>query len=457
MKRAILWIALVFLLPLPAAAQTGATDFKALNLFGDIFERIRSDFADESKVHAWALVDAAVAGLIKAGGETARAGEIAALRSSRYKETAGGNDSAQTYNALNYFGDVFDLLRNKDGAVADALMSAAISEMLRQLDRHSSYMTAKEFRDMQVLTRGDTGGAGLEIFKAGDQVKVVRPIPGSQAERAGIACGDVIVAIDGAPVASLDLSEVAARLRGPVNSKVVLSVSVAGRPRPFDLTVERKVVYRAAVDYEMRDDIGYLRINSFDGSTKERMERVVAEIKSKIPAARLNGYVIDLRGNSGGLFDAIVATADLFLDRGEILSTRGRGTVQRYAARPGDIADRKPIAVLIDGGTASGAELFAAALRDHNRGKLVGRRSLGGAGAIQTVIPLGAGNGVLRLTTSHMYSPRGNLIADGLVPDITVEGVPDAKEDCAAQGGDASRDMIYRRGAEVVRQSQARP
>lgn len=458
-RRSARWIGSVALLLLAnAVLQAGisTTDRRLLDLFGDIFARVRSDYVDEARTEPWRLIDAAAQGLLKSGENESRLDELKSIRT-RYWERSKGTSA---YDALGYFGDLFERSLSKEAGTGnnETLMMAAIAQMVAALDPLSSYISAKEFRDLQVQTRGSFGAPGLEIAKQGEAIRVARPIRGSQAEKAGLMCGDVITAVDGINVAQLELNRVVEKLRGPVGSKVTLSILAPGRPRPFDVTIERKVVYTPLVEYSVQGDIGYVRIWRFAEQTKDQLQQALAVIKAQTGTARLKGYVVDLRDNTGGLLDAIIDAADLFLDRGEIVSVRGRdGAAQkRYGARPGDAAAGKPIVLLVNGRTASGAEMFAASLQDHRRARIVGTRTHGDAGTIQTIIPLGAGNGALRLTTERMYSPRGRSIAGGIAPDFEYvhpasAGIADAREGCQSAGGDIAGDVQLQYAAKVLR------
>ncbi|GIK78916.1 MAG: hypothetical protein BroJett024_00210 [Alphaproteobacteria bacterium] len=456
-RRSAHWIggiALVFLTGSLVCAEIGAADRKLLDLFGDVFTRVRVDYVDEARAEPWRLIDAAAQGLLKSGENTSRLEEVRDLRV-RYQQRSKGTEA---YNALGYFGDLFERLREPGAGSNEVMIRAAIVHMLAALDAQSGYIPAREFRDMQARTHGAFGGPGIEIAKDKEQVRVARPISGGPAERAGIMCGDIVTTIDGVDVAKFDLNRVVERLRGSVGSKVTLGILAPGRRAPFEVTIERRIVYSPLVEHGLLDDVGYLRIRQFAEQTGDQLRAAIAAVSAQPESARLKGYVVDLRDNAGGLLDSIVASADLFLDRGEIVSVRERNNaaVQRYVARPGDLTGGKPLLLLVNGRTASGAELLAAALQDHGRAKVVGTRTHGDSGTIQTLIPLSAGNGALRLTTARMYSPRGRSIAGGIVPDFMVAdstqaGAPDPREGCQSAGGDIRRDAQVQYTAKVLR------
>ena len=355
--------------------------------------------------------------------------------------TPGHAASSETYRQLNLFGDVFERVRAEYvEEVQDAqLIEAAIKGMLSSLDPHSSYLNAKAFKDMQVQTRGEFGGLGIEVTMESGLVKVVSPIDDTPAFRAGLQSGDLISHIDGEQVLGLTLNEAVDRMRGPVNSKIVITVRREGVAAPFDVTVVRDVIHIRSVRSRTEGDIAYIRITSFNEQTepglRENMEKVSAELGD-----RLQGVVLDLRNNPGGLLDQAVLVSDAFLDQGEIVSTRGRRAegIQRYNARPGDLANGLPVVVLINGGSASASEIVAGALQDHRRAVILGTRSFG-KGSVQTIIPL-PGNGAMRLTTARYYTPSGQSIqAKGIEPDIIVE--PATIQAAGVAGGRREKDL----------------
>jgi carboxyl-terminal processing protease len=332
------------------------------------------------------------------------------------------------YRELDLFGDAFERVRaNYVREVEDSeLINSAINGMVSSLDPHSSYMDPKEFSDMQVQTRGEFGGLGLEVTQEDGLVKVVTPIDETPASRAGLKTGDFISAIDGISIQGMPLNEAVSRMRGPENSKVTLTILRAGEKRPLEVTLTRAVIRVESVKFERKGDIGYIRISSFSEKTDAGVKRAIAELKKTIGPGLIRGYVIDLRNDPGGLLDQAIAVTDNFITTGEVVSTRGRRAddTQRYNARQGDLADGKPIVVLINEGSASASEIVAGALQDHKRATVVGVTSFG-KGSVQTIIPLGGQRGgALRLTTAKYYTPSGRSIqATGITPDIAVSNL----------------------------------
>ncbi len=299
--------------------------------------------------------------------------------------------------------------------------NSAINGMLTSLDPHSSYMTAKRFQEMQVQTKGEFGGLGIEVTMENGVVKVVAPIDDTPAARAGIMTNDLITKLDGEQVQGLTLNEAVDKMRGKINTPITLTILREGKD-PFDVKVTRDVIrVRSVKSNTENDDIGYIRISSFTEQTQEGLEAAIADIKKKT-GNKLKGYVIDLRNNPGGLLDQAISVSDTFLDRGEVVSTRGRNAdeTQRFNAQVGDLADGKPVVILINGGSASASEIVAGALQDHKRATVIGTRSFG-KGSVQTIIPLGS-QGALRLTTARYYTPSGRSIqAKGIDADIVIE------------------------------------
>jgi carboxyl-terminal processing protease len=332
------------------------------------------------------------------------------------------------YRELDLFGDAFERVRaNYVREVEDSeLINSAINGMVSSLDPHSSYMDPKEFADMQVQTRGEFGGLGLEVTQEDGLVKVVTPIDDTPASRAGLKTGDFISAIDGTSIQGMPLNEAVSRMRGPENSKVTLTILRTGEKRPLDVTLTRAVIKVESVKYERKGDIGYIRISSFSEKTDAGLKKAIADLKKQIGPGLIRGYVLDLRNDPGGLLDQAIAVSDDFLTGGEVVSTRGRRAddTQRYNARGGDLTDNKPILVLINEGTASASEIVAGALQDHRRATIVGVTSFG-KGSVQTIIPLGGQRGgALRLTTAKYYTPSGRSIqATGITPDIAVSNL----------------------------------
>jgi len=332
-----------------------------------------------------------------------------------------GNTS-DTYRQLNLFGDVFERVRaDYVTEVSDEkLIESAINGMLSSLDPHSSYMNAKSFSDMQVQTRGEFGGLGIEVTMENGFVKVVSPIDDTPAFRAGIKPGDFITALDDESVQGMTLAEAVERMRGKVNSPIKLTIRRAGRD-PFDVTLTRAVIKIQSVRWRTEGDVGYIRITSFSEQTSDGVESAMKKIKEKL-GAKIQGLVLDLRNNPGGLLDQAIKVSDDFLDRGEIVSTKSRrpDDAQRFNAKAGDIAEKLPIVLLVNGGSASASEIVAGALQDHHRAIIMGTRSFG-KGSVQTIIPL-AGHGAIRLTTALYFTPSGRSIqAEGIEPDIEVQ------------------------------------
>lgn len=331
--------------------------------------------------------------------------------------------ASDTYRQLNLFGDVFERVRSDYVESPDdsSLIESAIDGMLTSLDPHSSYLSAKDFQDMQVQTSGKFGGLGIEVTMEEGVIKVVSPIDDTPAARAGILAGDLIIALDGETVQGLNLNEAVDKMRGAVNTPIELTIKREGVAKPFDVKLVRDIITIRSVRSREEGSIGYVRITTFNEQTYEGLENAVVEIEEQLGEENVKGYVIDLRNNPGGLLDQAIAVSDAFLDRGEIVSTRGRHAdeTRRHNARDGDLADGKPVIVLVNGGSASASEIVAGALQDHGRATIIGTRSFG-KGSVQTIIPLGA-NGALRLTTARYYTPSGRSIqAKGIDPDIEV-------------------------------------
>jgi carboxyl-terminal processing protease len=301
------------------------------------------------------------------------------------------------------------------------LIEAAITGMLTSLDPHSSYLAAKDYKDMRVQTRGKFGGLGIEVTMEGGLIKVVSPIDDTPAQRAGIKSGDLITHLNKERVQGLTLSQAVDKMRGKVGEEIELTILRTGR-KPFDVIVKRGIIpIRSVKSRTEANDIGYIRISSFSQPTKKELNKAMKKIKKKLGKDFI-GLVLDLRNNPGGLLDQAIAVSDAFLEKGEIVSTRGRKKEnhQRFNARPGDLLDGKPIVVLINGGSASASEIVAGALQDHKRAIILGTKSFG-KGSVQTIIPLQE-KGAMRLTTSRYYTPSGRSIQEiGVIPDITVE------------------------------------
>ena len=330
-----------------------------------------------------------------------------------------------TYRLLNLFGDVFERVRTSYVTeVSDEdLIEAAITGMLTSLDPHSSYLNAKNFKDMRVQTRGKFGGLGIEVTMEGGLIKVVSPIDDTPAYRAGLKPGDLITHLNGERVQGLTLSQAVDKMRGKVGEDIKLTIRRIGK-EPFDVTVTRGIIPLRTVRSRIEaKDIGYIRISSFSQPTEKGLKKAMIKIKKEL-GEKFSGLVLDLRSNPGGLLDQAIAVSDAFLEKGEIVSTRARKKqdYQRFNARPGDLAGGKPIVVLINGGSASASEIVAGALQDHKRAIILGTKSFG-KGSVQTIIPLQE-QGAMRLTTSRYYTPSGRSIQEiGVTPDIIVEPV----------------------------------
>lgn len=333
------------------------------------------------------------------------------------------DSSDDTYRQLNLFGDVFERVRAQyvEPVEDKKLIETAINGMLTSLDAHSSYMNEEEFSDMQVQTKGEFGGLGIEVTMENGFVKVVSPIDDTPAFRAGIQPGDYVTHIDDVPVLGLTLNDAVDKMRGKVGTPVRLTIRREGLQDPLQVALVRDVIRIKSARYKIFDNVGYVRITTFNQNTDSGLREAMAAIKKEI-GPKLAGYVLDMRNNPGGLLDQAIAVSDDFLDKGEIVSTRGREerATQRDNATPGDLADGLPIVVLINGGTASAAEIVSGALQDHKRAILIGTKSFG-KGSVQSVVPL-PGHGAMRLTTARYYTPSGRSIqAKGIEPDIVVE------------------------------------
>jgi carboxyl-terminal processing protease len=334
----------------------------------------------------------------------------------------GANDYS-SYRQLDLFSAAFEKVReNYVRPVEDReLVNNAIEGMVSGLDPHSSYMDAKTFADMQIQTKGEFGGVGIEVTMEDGLVKVISPIDDTPAAKAGLKTGDFIAAINSMPIQGMALNDAIEKMRGPNGSKLTLTILRPGAKKPFDVTLTRAVIRIDSVKYHREGDVGYIRISAFNERTDSGLEKAVRDLKAQVGGG-LKGYVLDLRNDPGGLLDQAIAVSDDFLNSGEVVSTRGRHAedTDRYNARPGDITDGKPVVVLINGGTASASEIVAGALQDHKRAQIVGMTSFG-KGSVQTIIPLGEGGGALRLTTARYYTPSGHSIqATGIVPDYAV-------------------------------------
>ena len=340
-------------------------------------------------------------------------------------------ESAQkssVYEQLDLFGDIFERIRAQyvEEVEEGELIEAAINGMLTSLDPHSSYLAPKDFDAMRTQTSGEFGGLGIEVTQEEGYVKVVAPMDGTPADEAGMEAGDFITSVDGASILGMSLDEALEILRGPVGSEVILTVVREGVDEPFDVSIVRDTIKLTAVRSRTEGESVVLRVTTFNRQTYPNLE---AGLKKQIEEAggidNINGIVIDLRNNPGGLLNQAIAVSDAFLDKGEIVSTRGRNPrdSERYNAKPGDLSEGKPIVVLINGGSASASEIVAGALQDHRRAVVIGEKSFG-KGSVQTVVPV-RGDGAMRLTTSRYYTPSGRSIqALGVSPDIIVKQPP---------------------------------
>ena len=333
--------------------------------------------------------------------------------------------SASVYEQLDLFGDIFERIRNQyvEEVEASELIEAAIDGMLTSLDPHSSYLSPDDAAAMQVQTRGEFGGLGIEVTQEEGFIKVVSPIDGTPAAEAGIEAGDFVTHVDGESVLGLTLDEAVERMRGPVGSEIVITVVREGEQEPFDVSIIRDTIELQAVRSRTEGETVVLRVTTFnDKTTPNLISKLEEEVEALGGMDNVNGFVLDLRNNPGGLLTQAIRVSDAFLEEGEIVSTRGRDPQDgdRFNATPGDLADGKPMVVLINGGSASASEIVAGALQDHRRAIVVGTKSFG-KGSVQTVMPL-RGSSAMRLTTARYYTPSGRSIqALGVSPDIVVE------------------------------------
>ena len=334
-------------------------------------------------------------------------------------------DKADVYEQLDLFGDIFDRIRSEYVEEVDAkeLIEAAINGMLTSLDPHSGYLPPVDAEKMREQTRGEFGGLGIEVTQEEGFVKVVSPIDGTPADEAGMEAGDFITHVDGESVLGLTLNEAVERMRGPVGSEIIITVVREGEDEPFDVTIIRDFIKLTAARVRTEGKSVVIRVTTFNDNTFDNIrDGLDKELERAGGLENINGVIIDLRNNPGGLLSQAIRVSDAFLDKGEIVSTRGRDPEEgdRYNATPGDLIDGKPIVVLINGGSASASEIVAAALKDHRRGIVVGTKSFG-KGSVQTVMPLRK-QSAMRLTTARYYSPSGRSIQNlGVTPDIIVE------------------------------------
>ncbi len=332
---------------------------------------------------------------------------------------------SSVYEQLDLFGDIFERVRSQyvEDVSTEDLVTAAINGMLTSLDPHSSYLSAKDFEDMQVQTRGEFGGLGIEVTQEEGFIKVISPMDGTPAAKAGILAGDYITQVNGESVSGLMLDDAVEKMRGPIGSEIIITVVRQGTAEPFDVSIIRDTIKLTAVRGRVVGKTVVLRITTFNDQTtsgiKAELDKGLKELGG---LENLDGVVLDLRNNPGGLLNEAITASDAFLDKGEIVSTRGRaaGSGERYNAEPGDLINGKPIVLLINGGSASASEIMAGALQDHRRAIVVGTKSFG-KGSVQTLIPL-RGDGAMRLTTARYYTPSGRSIqALGISPDIVVQ------------------------------------
>jgi carboxyl-terminal processing protease len=333
------------------------------------------------------------------------------------------SDKSELYQQLNLFGDVLERIRRDYVEPVDekTLMENAINGMLAALDPHSSYMNPKIYRDMQVQTRGEFGGLGIEVTMENSVIKVVSPIDDTPASKAGVQSGDLIFALDGEPVQGLTLQEAVEKMRGKVGTSIKISIRRNNVKDPIDISLTRETIKVKATRFRLEGDVGYIRVTSFTEQSTSGVIDAVEKIK-KEAGPKLKGYVLDLRNNPGGLLDQAISMSDAFLDKGEIVSVKARKSedVQRWNAKSGDVTGGLPIVVLMNGGSASASEIVAGALQDHRRAIVLGTRSFG-KGSVQTIMQV-TGGGAIRLTTALYYTPSGRSIQkEGIKPDIEVE------------------------------------
>jgi carboxyl-terminal processing protease len=366
------------------------------------------------------LLGAAFVAGIVIGPVAGQLGQHFGLVPPAFADATGNSD---TYRLLTLFGDVFERVRADyvDPVPDKELVENAINGMLTGLDPHSNYMDAKAFRDMQVQTKGEFGGLGIEVTQDNGWIKVISPIDDTPASKAGIKSGDLITAINGKTVQGMALSDAVDMMRGPPNSKITLTLHRDGVDKPIEMSMLREVIKIQVVKDRMEpDDIGYVRLTQFTEQADSGLRKAVQQLKAE-SGGKMKALILDLRNNPGGLLDQAIAVASDFVDQGEIVSTRARHAddSQRWNAKGDDIIAGLPLVVLINNGSASSSEIVAGALQDHRRAVLLGTRSFG-KGSVQTVIPL-PGNGAMRLTTARYYTPSGRSIQGlGISPDVTV-------------------------------------
>ena len=343
------------------------------------------------------------------------------------------NDN-KVYEQLNVFGEAFDRINEMyvEEVDVERLIQSAINGMLNSLDPHSGFLPPRSYEDMQIDTKGSFGGLGIEVTQEEGFVKVVSPMDDTPAFRAGVEAGDYITHIDGEPILGLSLSEAVEKMRGPVGEKIVITIVRVSEDEPFDVTIVRDTIKLVAARVRYEDNVVIMRVSTFNEQTIPNLKDGVKKVLQENNGMRnVNGFILDLRNNPGGLLSEAVSVSDLFLNEGEIVSTRGRtdSDMERFTASKGDLAEGLPLIVLINGGSASASEIVAGALQDHSRAILVGTKTFG-KGSVQTVVPL-VGDVAMRLTTARYFTPSGRSIqAMGVSPDIIVEQQPPvSKED----------------------------
>ncbi|MFN3944147.1 MAG: S41 family peptidase, partial [Allosphingosinicella sp.] len=368
-----------------------------------------------------------------------------------------------TYREVRQFLAVFERVRAEyvDQVDDATLMRGAIDGMLSSLDPHSSYLDERNFRTLMSTTDGNYGGLGLSVTIEDGAVKVIAPTKDTPADRAGIKAGDYITHLDGRLIYGGTLDEAVEQMRGQPGTSIRLTIVRPGRDRPFDVTLTRAVIDLQAVKWEVKDRVGIINVVTFNRTTTDMVRQAIADIDRQVGGKPL-GYVLDMRSNPGGLLDQAVSLTDLFLERGEVVSQRGRKRtdIERYYARPGDAAKGLPVVVLVDAGSASAAEIVAGALQDHRRAVVMGDRTFG-KGSVQTLIPLGRGEAAIRLTTARYYTPSGKSVQEGgITPDIMVPQIsdPDYRTRTRIRESDLRRHLVNEAAVgEDVLQDDGRP
>jgi carboxyl-terminal processing protease len=372
-------------------------------------------------------------------------------------------NNSDSVREISQFMSVFERVKAEyvDQVTDEQLIRGAIDGMLSSLDPHSSYLDARGFRALMTTTDGNYGGLGLTVTMEDSAVKVIAATRGTPADRAGVKAGDFITHIDGHLFYGGTLDEAVDRMRGNPGTAVRLTIVRPGRERPFDVSITRAIIDIPAVSSEVRDNVGVITVNTFSRVTTDSVARAITDIERQLGHAPL-GYVLDLRSNPGGLLDQAVGLSDLFLERGEIVSQRGRRRtdIERYYARPGDATHGAPIIVLVDAGTASASEIVAGALQDHRRAIVMGERSFG-KGSVQTLLPLGDGSTALRLTTARYYTPSGRSVQEGgIAPDVVVPQLtdPDLRSRNRVRESDLRRHLVNEAGVrDELIQDDGRP